>query len=78
MPQPKKATRRQRLGRYDPAAVAYSVEETAGLLKLHVNTVYAACRRGEIPTVKIGKRWLIPKLALDQMLARAAPTMTTA
>jgi excisionase family DNA binding protein len=48
------------------------------LLKLHVNTVYAACRRGEIPTVKIGKRWLIPKLALDQMLARAAPTMTTA
>ena len=33
------------------------------------NTVYAALRRKEIPSVRIGRRWLIPEDALTQMLA---------
>ena len=33
------------------------------------NTVYAALRRKEIPSVRIGKKWLIPEDALTQMLA---------
>ena len=32
------------------------------------NTVYAALRRKEIPSVRIGRRWLIPEDALTQML----------
>jgi len=33
------------------------------------NTVYAALHRKEIPSVRIGRRWLIPEDALTQMLA---------
>ena len=36
---------------------------------VHQNTVYAALRRKEIPSVRIGKKWLIPEDALTQMLA---------
>ena len=32
------------------------------------NTVYAALHRKEIPSVRIGRRWLIPEDALTQML----------
>ena len=33
------------------------------------NTVYAALHRKEIPSVRIGRRWLIPEDALTQMLS---------
>ena len=32
------------------------------------NTVYAALHRKEIPSVRFGRRWLIPEDALTQML----------
>ena len=32
------------------------------------NTVYAALHRKEMPSVRIGRRWLIPEDALTQML----------
>jgi excisionase family DNA binding protein len=33
------------------------------------NAAYEACSRGEIPTLRIGKRLLVPKAALDRMLS---------
>ena len=39
--------------------------QTLGLGK---NAVYAAARRGDIPTIKIGGRILVPRAALERML----------
>ena len=48
---------------------ALSVRELAERLELDVKTVYAAAHRGEIPTIVIGRRILIPARWLEQKLA---------
>jgi excisionase family DNA binding protein len=35
------------------------------------NAAYEAARRGEIPTIRIGRLLLVPKVALERMLERA-------
>lgn len=40
--------------------VAVSIPEAAALLGIGKNTAYEAARRGEIPTLKIGRRLLVP------------------
>ncbi|MBO0706900.1 MAG: helix-turn-helix domain-containing protein [Candidatus Dormibacteraeota bacterium] len=42
--------------------------ETARLLGISNNLAYEAAARGEIPTVKIGRRVLVPKAALQRLL----------
>jgi excisionase family DNA binding protein len=50
------------------------IEEAAAILGISRNGAYAAAKRGEIPTIKIGGRILVPRLALDRMLdAKARP-----
>ena len=49
----------------------YNVVEASRILGLSRNTTYQACLTGQIPHLKIGKRILIPKVALDKMLAEA-------
>jgi excisionase family DNA binding protein len=51
--------------------LTYTVEEVARLLRIGRNQGYDAARAGELPTIRIGKRILVPRLALEQMLARA-------
>ena len=41
-----------------------SVNEAAKILGISRNAAFAACRNGSIPTLKIGKRILIPKAKL--------------
>lgn len=45
--------------------------EVGDILGLRKNAVYAAAHRGEIPTIRIGGRILVPKSALDRMLEPA-------
>jgi excisionase family DNA binding protein len=47
----------------------YTIDEAAQLLGIGRNSAYEAARRGEIPTVKIGKRLLVPKASFDRLLA---------
>jgi len=49
-----------------------SVEETSQLLGLSINSTYEAIRTGRIPSVRIGRRLLVPRLALDSMLESAS------
>jgi len=49
----------------------YSVPEAAKILGLNRNSGYEAVKRGEIPVIKIGKRLLVPKPALDRLLQGA-------
>jgi excisionase family DNA binding protein len=52
--------------------VTYSVEEAARRLGVGRNAAYEAAKRGDIPSIKIGKRILVPKVALDRMLSGEA------
>jgi excisionase family DNA binding protein len=49
-----------------------TVTEAAKALGVSRNKAYEAVRRGEIPTIKIGKRILVPVAALERMLQGAA------
>ena len=48
-----------------------SVTEAAKALGICRNKAYEAARRGEIPTIKIGKRILVPRAAFERMLQGA-------
>jgi excisionase family DNA binding protein len=45
-----------------------TVREAARLLRVGRNSVYEAVRRNELPSVRIGRRLLIPKHALEDFL----------
>ena len=45
--------------------------DTGRLLGLSKNSTYEAARRGQIPTIRIGKRLLVPRKALLRMLEEA-------
>ena len=46
----------------------YTIEEAAQLLGIGRNHAYEAAKRGDIPSIKIGKRIVVPKAAIDRML----------
>ena len=46
----------------------YTVPEVAKILGIGRNTAYEICRNGEIPTIKIGGRVLVPRTAIDELL----------
>jgi excisionase family DNA binding protein len=50
----------------------FSVEEAAEVLGIGRNTCYEQVKIGSIPSIRVGKRILIPRAALDRMLAGEA------
>lgn len=48
-----------------------TVEEAASALGISRSFAYEAVSRGDIPCIRIGKRILVPKVALDKMLSGA-------
>jgi excisionase family DNA binding protein len=50
----------------------YDVEEAGRLLGIGRNQAYEAAKRGQLPTIRIGKRILVPKNALDRLLKNGA------
>jgi excisionase family DNA binding protein len=56
-----------------------TVAEAAEVLGISRNGAYEAAKRGEIPTVKVGRLVLVPKDALDRLLSgdwHGAPRVT--
>ena len=52
----------------DPERLVYSVAEAGKLLNLSRGSTYEGIRTGQIPSVKIGRRILVPRAALDRLL----------
>ncbi|HXH05386.1 MAG TPA: helix-turn-helix domain-containing protein [Vicinamibacterales bacterium] len=48
--------------------LTYTVEEAAQLCQLSPDAVYEACRRGEFPHVRIGRRIRIPRRRFEAWL----------
>ncbi|PWT86822.1 MAG: hypothetical protein C5B58_00785 [Acidobacteria bacterium] len=64
---------------HDPRRLVYTIPEAARLLGLGRNAAYDAARRGDIPTLRIGRLLLVPKIPFHRMLGMtgtgiAAPT----
>lgn len=55
--------------------LAFTVDEVAQLLGISRSSAYQAVHSGEIPSLRIGRRYLVPKQALDELL-RATPTVS--
>ena len=56
----------------DDDRLVLTIEEAGKLLGLGRSGTYEAARRGDIPTLKIGSRILVPKVALLKLLEEAA------
>ncbi len=50
-----------------------TVDEAAKCLGVGRNLAYEAIARGEIPVIRVGKRLLVPKAALELLLAAGRP-----
>ena len=46
----------------------HTMDETARVLGVGRTAAYDAARRGEIPTIRVGRRLLVPAAALDRLL----------
>ena len=52
-------------------SLVYDVPTAGKLLNLSRATAYNLCAQGVIPTIRFGKRLLVPKAALLKLLAEA-------
>ncbi len=46
-----------------------SVRETADRLGIGINQAYDACKKGHIPNIRLGKRYIIPRAAYLNWMA---------
>ena len=53
----------------DTDCLVLTVPDAGKVLGLGRNAAYEAAKRGDIPTIRIGKLIRVPKVALDRMLA---------
>lgn len=55
-----------------PAASApkliLTIDEAAAVLRISRQSAYEAARRGEIPTIRLGRRILVPRRALEKLI----------
>ena len=59
------------------AKLTLSVEEAAKVLGIGRNLCYDRVKTGEIPVIKIGRRLLVPRAALEKLLADPKPLNLT-
>lgn len=52
----------------NPGRLTLTVEEAAGLLGISRAFACETVRRGEIPSIRIGRRVLVPRVALDRLV----------
>ena len=54
-----------------PTKITYTVTEAAELLGISRSSAYECVRRGEIPSLTLGRRVVIPCRAFEALLDRA-------
>ena len=53
----------------DTTRRTYTLPEAAQVLGIGRSAAYLAAQRGDLPTIRIGRRLLVPAVALDRLLA---------
>jgi excisionase family DNA binding protein len=51
----------------------YTIAEAAELLGIGRNCAYESAKSGSLPVIRLGKRLLVPRAALDRLLAGEGP-----
>jgi len=51
--------------------LTYTVEEAGELLGISRATTYMLARQGIIPTLRLGRRLVVPRIVLERMLTEA-------
>ena len=51
--------------------LALTVDEAARVLRISRNSAYQAVKNGEIPSIRIGNRIIVPRQPFDRMLEGA-------
>jgi excisionase family DNA binding protein len=54
-----------------------SIEQAADILGLARSTAYVAAGAGEIPAIRVGRRWLVPVARLESMLGEREGALST-
>ncbi len=52
--------------------LVFTVQEAGAILGLNKNAAYVAAKRGDLPTIRIGKLIRVPKAALQAMIDSAS------
>jgi excisionase family DNA binding protein len=52
-----------------PSALVYTIDQAAAALQVSQASVYAAVARKDLPSFRLGRRVLIPRAGLEQLLA---------
>jgi len=52
-------------------SLTLTVEETARLLGIGRQLAYDQVRTGALPALRVGRRWLVPRRALEKLLDRS-------
>jgi excisionase family DNA binding protein len=52
-----------------PAARVLTLNEVASILRISRGSAYEAAKRGEIPTIRFGRRLVVPSEAFEKMLS---------
>ncbi len=55
----------------EPERMTLSVEEAAGVLGISRALAYELVRRGELPRLRLGRRVVVPRRALEELVASA-------
>lgn len=56
----------------------FTVDEAAKILGIGRTSAFEAVARGDLPAIRMGRRLLVPKAALAELLAAARERPTTA
>lgn len=60
-----------------PPAATMTIEDAASELGISRHTAYQCARDGQIPTIRLGRRLVVPRVRLEAMLrGEAAPRET--
>jgi excisionase family DNA binding protein len=62
---------------HNPQRLVYTVPEAGRLLGLGRNAAYDAAKRGDIPTLRIGRLLLVPKIPFHRMLGMTGTVTAT-
>jgi excisionase family DNA binding protein len=54
------------------SADVLTVEDVAGRLGIGRNQAYALVQLGQIPALRFGRRWLIPRVAFERLLTQTS------
>jgi len=54
--------------------LCFSVPEAARMLGISRGLAYELARSGQIPVLRLGRRLLVPKVALERMLSHPNPS----